>query len=67
MVDTKAVGEFTGFIQESSVGGIHLGAAVLLQQGVRMHPQAGLLRTWWLDSKGEYQVKSSQVDGVSFD
>lgn len=54
MVDTNAVGEFTGFIQESSVGGKHLGASRLLQQGVPMHTQLSLLMTWWLGSMGGY-------------
>lgn len=46
VVDMKAAGEFTGFVQESSVGGKHLGTLVLLQQGVPMHTQLSFPTTW---------------------
>lgn len=54
VADTNAVGEFAGFIQESSVGGKHLGASCLLQQGIPMHTQLSFLTTWWLGSMGGY-------------
>jgi len=54
VVDTKAAGEVKGSIQESGGGGEHLGASVLLQQGVPVHTQLSFLMTWWLDSKGRY-------------